>query len=1528
MDLLRNARGGGLVLGLFVWFVTSAAHAQNTPPIADAGPDRTILFPQSLDDRLAINLSGIGTDADGDALTYSWNAIAQSSGEEDTEVALTGANTATPTWTLQFPDEIWPGSRASEYDVTLTLTVSDGQSQDTDTMALAVRGVNLGILADPGQDLVVDAGDNVELDGRASQNQRGGPLSYSWEQVGGTASEQVNLTGASTSVAAFEAPPLVLPASRQSALLIFRLTVTGSGASDSKYVTVRVNGVPEAVAGPDQSVGAGATVTLDSSGTQDVQGRNLTYSWSADRNNPVAVTLVGASSTTASFTAPAVSEFSGASVSLVFELTVNSGAGQGPAGSRVPLVDTDRVTITVNNNPPVANAGMDQSVGSADPVTLMGTAADEDTGGLSYRWAQINPSAESMVTLTDEDTATATFTAPPVQTQTELIFELTVTDNIGQVSTDEVRVVVLSQLTPMAGADQEVNVEAENVTLSAAGSSSARPNSTLTYSWAPDANNPVSVTLADASSAMATFTAPAVASVLTFILTVSDGTEMATDRVVITVNGPPTANAGANIEVSANTTVTLNGTGSSDPEGGVLTYAWTQDAGDLERVTLQSADTASATFVAPQVVTTTTLTFMLTVTDDSRAAAQTSESEVQVTITGNRAPLAAVGSDFSAEGGERITLSAQFSDPDNDTLTHEWSFIGATVADPNHSLGRRPVDVDPVTTGGPFQMSTSPMTTFTLARLTESVVELTFRYTVSDGLFERTDELVITALTPPISVEAFGANYDSDTETYTQTVGEIVVLQARVDPLSSGVEYSWSDQAGLQELQAFNSGSPTNQPYVSGAAGANAQFVVPADQARITFILRATDAAGNSDFTSIVVRGNSPPIADAGSSTTVNSGVVVTLDGSNSTDDHTDSSSLMYDWTSPSGVTLSANDQVQATFTAPNSDQDLIFMLTVTDEFGLMSAPAMTTITVNSTATNNTAPIADAGPDQTVTRPQRNDNGTFMDKVVALDGSGSSDPDGNPLSYSWEQSSSDSRQVSVDRGSTMRPFFDVPTDLEHGERLTFTLTVSDGLVTGSDQVVITLIDNRNNDVNETVAPELARQMTASTLKAVTGRINMVANTDRGSASQSSSLQDQLAITLTGMSDENGNTQDLKRSLSNQSFSYTVGTGSGLSANGNGGTGGSGRLSAWGSTEYRDMDGDDRQVNWDGDMFSAHAGLDMRLRSNLLAGVAVSWFDAEIDFKAELPTTNTNEDSIGIYESEMVSVHPYLSWFEGTSTLWVSIGYGEGNIDIETRNARLSTDSTLQTVAAGGRWQLPFSNETTRLDLKGEAWTTEFEVDERVGDLNELEAEAHRIRVALELTHTEMLETGGLFEPWAELGLRYDGGDGDTGGGVVLASGMRYGQDRLRFEVDGSILLAHSGNSDEWTVGASLGLAPQAHGRGLSLTLGTGWGGAAQSAEQIWQEGALDALRHDLEDGSLSRQLNFTAELGYGLLVDSSRILMTPFARLDSVSSGEYFELGASFDHGHNQRLTVEAFRDNQGRIESDTGLWVQFDSGW
>lgn len=93
----------------------------------------------------------------------------------------------------------------------------------------------------------------------------------------------------------------------------------------------------------------------------------------------------------------------------------------------------------------------------------------------------------------------------------------------------------------------------------------------------------------------------------------------ASEAVRIATNQPPIADAGSNQTVTTGETVTLNATGSRDPDSQIMSYEFQQVGGPT--VSLQHPETATPQFTAPDVAEKTMLSFELTVTDSDGASA-------------------------------------------------------------------------------------------------------------------------------------------------------------------------------------------------------------------------------------------------------------------------------------------------------------------------------------------------------------------------------------------------------------------------------------------------------------------------------------------------------------------------------------------------------------------------------------------------------------------------------------------------------------------------------------------------------------------------------------------------------------------------------------------------------------------------------------------------------------------------------------------------------------------------------------------
>ncbi len=432
-----------------------------------------------------------------------------------------------------------------------------------------------------------------------------------------------------------------------------------------------MNGAPTAVAGNDQNITApsGTTVTLNGSASSDPDMDGLTYTWT--QTGGATVALTGADTAMPSFSTPAASD------TLIFSLVVNDGT-----------VNSVADTVTINytaqvvamNNAPVADAGADQNVNTAagSTITLDGTgSSDSDMDMLTYTWIQ---TGGATVTLTGANTASPTFPAPAADDT--LVFSLVVNDGSVDSVADTVTINYTAPSVTMnnapvadAGADQNVTAAAgSTVTLDGSASSDADMDM-LTYTWTQTGG--ATVTLTGADTASPTFPTPAADDTLVFSLIVNDGTvDSVADTVTINfalpapVNAVPVADAGTDQTMTAapGATVSLDGTGSSDADMDMLTYAWTQTSGTS--VTLTGADTATPSFPTP--ADDSTLVFSLVVNDGTEDSVA---DTVTVNYTANNIPTAAATTpEATVSPGATVTLDGSTSsDPEDGALTYAWT---------------------------------------------------------------------------------------------------------------------------------------------------------------------------------------------------------------------------------------------------------------------------------------------------------------------------------------------------------------------------------------------------------------------------------------------------------------------------------------------------------------------------------------------------------------------------------------------------------------------------------------------------------------------------------------------------------------------------------------------------------------------------------------------------------------------------------------------------------------------------------------
>ncbi|NVK25650.1 MAG: DUF1566 domain-containing protein [Gammaproteobacteria bacterium] len=200
----------------------------------------------------------------------------------------------------------------------------------------------------------------------------------------------------------------------------------------------------------------------------------------------------------------------------------------------------------------------------------------------------------------------------------------------------------------------------------------------MSYSWSQTAGTSVMLTSTD--SAATSFTSPAVDAdeTLTFELTVTDDdgatdsdTVSITVRSAVVENSSPTVNAGIDQSVDEFSTVTLNGS-ATDSDGSIVSYQWTQLSGGS--VVLSNADSDSASFTAPDVISSENLTFQLTVTDDNGATGVDSVTVTINPVSTNTPPTADAGGNQAVVAGATVTLDGSNStDTETTNLDFSWT---------------------------------------------------------------------------------------------------------------------------------------------------------------------------------------------------------------------------------------------------------------------------------------------------------------------------------------------------------------------------------------------------------------------------------------------------------------------------------------------------------------------------------------------------------------------------------------------------------------------------------------------------------------------------------------------------------------------------------------------------------------------------------------------------------------------------------------------------------------------------------------
>ena len=626
-----------------VMITVSAAPPTNQIPIANAGSDLTITLPVN-----SAALNGAGSDPDGSISTYAW---AQLSGP-----STAGINSASNAQT-QVTNLV-----QGLYQFQLTVTDNSGATA-SDVVNVTVNPAvpsNKPPVANAGNDIAITLPvNNAALNGAGSDSD-GSISTYAWSQLSGPSTAGIT----SASNAQTQVTNLV------QGLYQFQLTVTdNSGATASDVVNVTVNPAVPSNKPPVANAGNDIAITLPVNNAalngagSDSDGSISTYAWS-QLSGPSTAGITSASNAQTQVTNLVQGLYQ-------FQLTVTDNSGA-TASDVVNLIVNP--AIIPSNKAPVSNAGNDINITlPQNSVSLNGSGTDSDGTITTYAWTKVSgPAAFSIGSPQSAQTTISGLVEGVYE------FQLMVTDNAGGTATDLVQVIVNpapapQNTLPIANAGSDITILLPKQTIILAGSGNDPDGSIVGYSWRK-VSGPAQYNIVNASSAQ-TIVNDLSLGVYEFELTVTDNSgATASDRITVMVNrapnAPPVAMAGDDFTIKASgANINLDGSGSYDSDGSIVTYSWTKLSGP-DPYTMLNPNTPTP---ALKVATAGRYEFELTVTDNENASA--SDRISVLVLPANKAPKADPGKDtILAFPANSIELSADNSlDEDGTIVEYNWT---------------------------------------------------------------------------------------------------------------------------------------------------------------------------------------------------------------------------------------------------------------------------------------------------------------------------------------------------------------------------------------------------------------------------------------------------------------------------------------------------------------------------------------------------------------------------------------------------------------------------------------------------------------------------------------------------------------------------------------------------------------------------------------------------------------------------------------------------------------------------------------
>ena len=376
----------------------------------------------------------------------------------------------------------------------------------------------------------------------------------------------------------------------------------------------------------------------------------------------------------------------------------------------------------------------------------------------------------------------------------------------------------------------------------------------------------------------------------------------------------------------------------------------------------------------------------------------------------------------------------------------------------------------------------------------------------------------------------------------------------------------------------------------------------------------------------------------------------------------------------------------------------------------------------------------------------------------------------------------------------------------------------------------------------------------------------------------------------------------------------------LSSGGGEGLGEGPAFTAWGRVSSGGFEATVDDVTMDGDVTTGLIGFDAEWE-RALAGIMLSQSEGEGSYRLD----PAKGDDAGTVESTLTGVYPYAKLeLNAKVSAWALAGMGSGELTLHQEGKKpMPTDITLRMGALGVKGQVLDGTGPSGLGLnvKSDAmW-----VGTKSSDTSELaptEGDVMRLRLIVQGERTFEGGNGATFTPSAEVGLRHDGGDAETGTGVEVGAGLRYTAGAVTIEAQARTLLVHEASGyEDWGMSGAIRVTPSPSGRGWTLAIAPAWGRTGSAAERLWSAHDARALGADSEFAADSR---LALDAGYGFALPGNRGVLTPYAGMTLGDAGHRaMRTGTRWQVSPDATFGLEATRQASDTAEADNQLMLR-----